>query len=150
MNFNIKVIHLLCACLFLGNVIVSGVWAALAERTGSHEIIKFSNRLVLLTDVLFTASGALGLVITGHLMADRYGGDTAHGWITWSYALFGLSGLIWMFVLVPIQLRQRSLLARFDYITADYQRLSRLWQIAGAVATLVPLPIIYLMVTKTV
>lgn len=150
MSLNIKVIHLLCACLFLGNVIVSGVWAALAERTGSHEIIKFSNRLVLLTDVLFTASGALGLVITGHLMADRYGGDTAHGWITWSYALFGLSGLIWAFVLVPIQLRQRSLLARFDYITADYMRLSRLWQISGAVATLLPLPIIYLMVTKTV
>ena len=150
MNFNIKVIHLLCACLFLGNVIVSGVWAALAERTGSYEIIKFSNRLVLLTDVLFTASGALGLVITGHLMADRYGGDTAHGWITWSYALFGLSGLIWVFVLVPIQLRQRSLLARFDYITADHMRLSRLWQIAGAVATLLPLPIVYLMVTKTV
>ena len=150
MNFNIKVIHLLCACLFLGNVIVSGVWAALAERTGNYEIIKFSNRLVLLTDVLFTASGALGLVITGHLMADRYGGDTAHGWISWSYALFGFSGLIWVFVLVPIQLRQRSLLARFDYITADYMRLSRLWQIAGAIATLLPLPIIYLMVTKTV
>ncbi len=148
MSFNIKVIHLLCACLFLGNVIVSGVWAALAERTGSHEVIKFSNRLVLLTDVMFTATGALGVVITGHLMADRYGGDTAHGWITWSYMLFGLSGLIWAFILVPIQLRQRTLLARFDYITADYMRLSMVWKIAGAIATLLPLPIIYLMVTK--
>jgi uncharacterized membrane protein len=145
---NLKVVHLLCACLFLGNVIVSGVWAALAERTGRHEIIKFSNRMVLLTDVLFTATGALGVVITGHLMADRFGGDTAHGWITWSYMLFGLSGLIWAFVLVPIQLRQRTLLARFDYITADYLRLSRVWQIAGAVATILPLPIIYLMVNK--
>jgi uncharacterized membrane protein len=145
---NLKVVHLLCACLFLGNVIVSGVWAVLAERTGRHEIIKFSNRMVLLTDVLFTATGALGVVITGHLMADRFGGDTAHGWITWSYMLFGLSGLIWAFVLVPIQLRQRTLLARFDYITADYLRLSRVWQIAGAVATILPLPIIYLMVNK--
>lgn len=148
MSANLKVVHLLCACLFLGNVIVSGVWAALAERTGRHEIIKFSNRMVLLTDVLFTATGALGVVITGHLMADRFGGDTAHGWITWSYMLFGLSGLIWACVLVPIQLRQRTLLARFDYITADYLRLSRVWQIAGAVATILPLPIIYLMVTK--
>ena len=148
MSTNLKVVHLLCACLFLGNVIVSGVWAALAERTGRHEIIKFSNRMVLLTDVLFTATGALGVVITGHLMADRFGGDTAHGWITWSYMLFGLSGLIWAFVLVPIQLRQRTLLARFDYITADYLRLSRVWQIAGAVATILPLPIIYLMVNK--
>jgi len=148
LNLNLKIIHLICACLFLGNVIVSGVWAVFAERTGRHEIIKFSNRLVLITDVLFTATGALGVVITGHLMADRFGGDTAHGWITWSYMLFGLSGLIWVFVLVPIQLKQRALLARFDYITADYLRLSRLWQISGAVATLVPLPIIYLMVSK--
>jgi len=145
---NLKVIHLMCACLFLGNVIVSGVCAALADRTGSHEIIKFSNRMVLITDALFTATGALGVVITGHLMADRFGGDTAHGWITWSYMLFGLSGLIWACVLVPIQLRQRTLLARFDYINADYLRLSRVWKIAGAVATILPLPIIYLMVTK--
>ena len=148
MSTNLKVIHLLCACLFLGNVIVSGVWAALADRTGSHEIIKFSNRMVLITDVLFTATGALGVVITGHLMADRFGGDTAHGWITWSYMLLGLSGLIWACVLVPIQLRQRTLLARFDHINADYLRLSRLWKIAGAVATILPLPIIYLMVNK--
>jgi len=47
---HLKIIHLLCACLFPGNVIVSGVWAALAERTGRHDIIKFSNRLVLITD----------------------------------------------------------------------------------------------------
>ena len=148
MSSNLKIIHLLCACLFLGNVIVSGVWAAMADRTGRHEIIQFSNRMVLITDAMFTATGALGVVITGHLMAARYGGDTAHSWITWSYMLFGLSGLIWAFVLVPIQLRQRTLLARFDYITADYLRLSRLWKVAGAVATILPLPIIYLMVTK--
>ena len=62
--------------------------------------------------------------------------------------LFGLSGLIWALVLVPIQLKQRALLNRFDYITADYLRLSKVWQISGAVATVVPLPIVYLMVTK--
>jgi uncharacterized membrane protein len=62
--------------------------------------------------------------------------------------LFGLSGLIWALVLVPIQLKQRTLLNRYDHITADYLRLSRVWQISGAVATVVPLPIIYLMVNK--
>jgi uncharacterized membrane protein len=40
------------------------------------------------------------------------------------------------------------LLNRFDHITADYLRLSKVWQISGAVATIVPLPIVYLMVTK--
>ena len=47
MSANLKVLHLICACLFLGNVIVSGIWAVLAERTRNHAIIQFSNRVVL-------------------------------------------------------------------------------------------------------
>ncbi len=148
MNDTLKIVHVLCACLFLGNVVVSGIWAAMAERTRNHAIIQFSNRLVLITDLLFTASGAVGVVFTGHLMAGRYGGDTAHPWITWSYALFGVSGLIWVLVLLPIQLKQRQLLQKTTLITSEYLHLSRVWQISGAVATVLPLPIVYLMVTK--
>ena len=108
-NDTVKVLHVLSACLFLGNVVVSGTWAFLAERTRSFEVIAFSNRLVLITDLLFTLTGALLVVYTGSLMAHRYDGAPAasQAWITWSYMLFGLSGLIWLLVLVPIQLRQR-------------------------------------------
>jgi len=148
MNSTLKIVHVLCACLFLGNVVVSGIWAYMAERTRNHAIIQFSNRLVLMTDLLFTASGAVGVVFTGHLMAGHYGGDTAHPWITWSYALFGLSGLIWMLVLLPIQLKQRRILQRSTQITSEYMVLSRVWQISGAVATVLPLPILYLMINK--
>ena len=97
---------------------------------------------------MFTLTGALGVVFTGHLMASRFGGDAAHPWITWSYALFGISGLIWMLVLVPIQLKQRRLLQRTTQITSEYLQWSRIWQVSGAVATVLPLPIVYLMVTK--
>ncbi len=148
MSVALKTIHVLSACLFLGNVIVSGTWAALAERTRNHEIIRFSNKLVLITDMLFTLSGALGVIVTGHLMAERYGGSASHSWISWSYMLFGLSGLIWALVLLPIQLKQRQLLRQFDHITSEYLRLSKVWQICGAVATALPLPILYLMITK--
>jgi uncharacterized membrane protein len=148
MNSTLKIIHVLCACLFLGNVVVSGIWAALAERTRNHDIIKFSNHLVLVTDLLFTATGAIGVVFTGHLMAGRFGGDSSHPWITWSYALFGLSGLIWAVVLLPIQLKQRNILRNTTQITREYLQLSRVWQISGAVATVLPLPILYLMITK--
>ena len=51
-------------------------------------------------------------------------------------------------LLVPIQLRQRRILATTDTITDEYLRLSRLWQITGAVATLLPLPILYFMIAK--
>lgn len=145
----LKTIHVLSACLFLGNVIVSGTWAAMAERTRDHRIIQFSNRLVLITDLLFTLTGALGVIITGSMMAQAYGGSSSHGWISWSYLLFGLSGLIWLLVLFPIQLKQRLLLRRHDHITSEYLRLSKVWQICGAVATALPLPIIYLMINKS-
>ena len=151
-NDTVKVLHVLSACLFLGNVIVSGTWAAFAERTRNYEVIAFSNRLVLITDLMFTLTGALLVVYTGSLMAHRYVDAAAplQSWITWSYLLFGLSGLIWALVLVPIQLRQRALLKNFKTVTPEYLRLSRVWQISGAIATVVPLPIVYLMITKGV
>ena len=149
-NDTVKVLHVLSACLFLGNVVVSGTWAFLAERTRNFEVISFSNRLVLITDVMFTLTGALLVVYTGSLMSHRYADAPAASqeWITWSYMLFGLSGLIWALILVPIQLRQRLLLKRFQAITPEYLKLSRIWQISGAVATIVPLPIVYLMIVK--
>jgi uncharacterized membrane protein len=148
MAANLKLIHLICACLFVGNVIVSGIWALLAERTRNHAIIQFSNRMVLITDVLFTLLGSLGIVWSGHGMAQNYGGGEGHPWIQWSYLLLSFSGAIWLFLLVPIQLKQRALLKKSDTVCADYWRLSRIWKLAGAIATLVPLPIVYFMVTK--
>ena len=103
MDPNVKVLHLVCACLFLGNVIVSGVWALLAERTRNHAIIQFSNRMVLITDAIFTLSGAIGVVWTGHSMAAHLGGGGAHPGSQWSYGLLGFSGLFWLCVLVPSQ-----------------------------------------------
>jgi uncharacterized membrane protein len=150
MDPKLKVLHLVCACLFLGNVIVSGVWALLAERTRNHAIIQFSNRMVLITDAIFTLCGALGVVWTGHGMAQHLGGGASHPWIQWSYGLLSFSGLIWLLVLVPIQLKQRTLLRASTTVGEEYWRLSRIWQVAGAIATVLPLPIVYFMVTKAV
>jgi uncharacterized membrane protein len=142
----LKTLHVLCAMLFIGNVVVTGTWAALAERTRNHDIVKFSNHLVLVTDVIFTFPGALGVLITGHLMSGQF--PAQPGWVAWSYALFGISGLIWAIVLLPIQLKQRQLLNQSKVITADYLKLSRTWQIVGAFATIFPFPVLYMMIAK--
>jgi uncharacterized membrane protein len=81
-------------------------------------------------------------------MAHSFGGEANQLWIQWSYVLLSFSGLIWIGVLVPIQLKQRALLRKSTTLGEDYWRLSRIWQISGAIATLLPLPIVYLMVTK--
>ena len=88
--------------------------------------------------------------MAGPHFAPVYVGDRIFHWrlSLVGYGLFGLSGLIWALVLVPIQLRQRVLLKRFQAVTPEYLKLSRIWQISGAIATVVPLPIVYLMIVK--
>jgi uncharacterized membrane protein len=147
----LKSLHILGACLFIGNIIVSGFWKAMADRVDDLAVARFATRLVNLTDALFTGLGATLLIIAGHAMAGTHGGIAANPWIWWSYAAFGLSGLLWIAVLVPVQIRQARLLRNASSaIPADYKRLARLWSLVGVAATVVALPPLYWMVARTV
>jgi uncharacterized membrane protein len=89
-----KVIHLLGVILFLGNIIVTGVWKVLADRTGEPRTIAYAQRLVTVTDWIFTAGGvaliligAYGMAAVGHL--DLRG----PAWLVWGQAMFAASGV---------------------------------------------------------
>ena len=110
MSVALKSLHILGASLFLGNIIVSAFWKVLADRTGNYSVIRFATRLVNVTDAVFTGLGATLLLVTGHLLAANYGGILSNDWILWSYVLFGVSGAIWIAVLVPIQFKQAHML----------------------------------------
>lgn len=150
MSVALKSLHILGACLFLGNIIVSAFWKVLADRTGNYSVIRFATRLVNVTDSVFTGLGATLLLVTGHLLAGNYGGILSNDWILWSYVLFGVSGAIWIAVLLPIQFKQAKMLrmSPTEEIPWEYYRLARLWSLAGILATLVPLPAVYLMVSR--
>ena len=150
MSLALKSLHILGVSLFLGNIIVSAFWKVLADRTGNYAVVRFATRLVNVTDTVFTGFGATLLLVTGHLLAQNHGGVLANDWILWSYGLFGVSGAIWIAVLLPIQFKQAKMLRGWgtEEIPKEYYRLARLWSIAGAIATLFPLPAIYLMVAK--
>ncbi len=152
MSVALKSLHILGASLFLGNIIVSAFWKVLADRTGNYSVIRFATRLVNVTDTVFTGLGATLLLVTGHLLAGNYGGILSNDWILWSYILFGVSGVIWIAVLVPIQFKQAHMLrmSSTEEIPKEYHRLARLWSLAGIFATLFPLPAVYLMVSKGV
>lgn len=144
-----KLVHLLGACLFVGNIVVSAFWKVMADRTGELAVMRFGVRLVNLTDALFTGVGATMLAVAGHALAGRWGGVGAQGWIVTSYALFAFSGALWIAVLVPIQIRQARLLrAAVDRVPPQYRRLDRIWSTVGVVATLVPLPAVWMMLAK--
>ena len=147
-----KVIHLLGVMLFLGNIIVTGVWKVLADRTGKPRIIAYAQRLVTVTDWVFTAGGvaliligAYGMAAVGHL--DLRG----PAWLVWGQAMFVASGVIWVIILIPTQIlqaRQARAFAKGAAIPESYWRHGRRWVIWGTIATVIPLANLYFMVFK--
>jgi uncharacterized membrane protein len=147
----LKTLHMLGVCLFIGNIIVSGFWKAMADRVDDLAVARFATRLVNLTDAVFTGLGATLLLAAGRAMAGQHGGIAANPWIVWSYAAFGLSGLLWVAVLVPIQIRQARLLRSASHtIPANYKRLAVIWSAVGIAATVAALPPLYWMVARAV
>jgi uncharacterized membrane protein len=143
------VLHILGVVIFLGNVIVTAVWKVLADRTHDPALVSYAQRLVTITDVAFTATGAALIAVSGGAMADDFGGVSGEPWLTWGVALFIASGVIWVAVLIPIQVLQSRLTTTFDHgIPNTYWRLARLWYLFGGLATALPLVNIYVMVAK--
>lgn len=145
-------LHILGVVLFLGNIIVTAVWKVLADRTKSPPVVAYAQRLVTTTDIAFTATGATLIIVSGQVMADDFGGVFGGPmWLTLGWSLFIASGVIWLAALIPIEIMQARLAKRFatePVILQRYWRLSALWSVFGAVATLLPLANLYLMVFK--
>lgn len=150
----IKLLHIVGAIIFIGNIIVTAVWKVLADRTRQPEVVAFGQRLVTLTDFAFTGLGAAIIFITGFAMIGIFGVSVFEvKWITWGFVLFIISGLIWATILIPVQVKQARLARTFQKsgtIPEQYWRLGRIWVRVGFFATLLPLVNLYFMVFKPV
>lgn len=148
----LKSLHILGVVLFLGNIVVTGWWKTMADRTRAPAIVAFAQRQVTLTDYVFTAGGA------ALLLAGGIGNAMVHGidyltvrWTAWGYWLFVASGIIWLLVLIPVQRKQARLarqFARGSAIPLEYWRLGRIWTVSGTLATVIPLAALFVMVFK--
>jgi len=148
----LKSLHILGVVIFLGNIIVTGWWKVMADRTRNPVIIAFAQRQVTLTDFVFTAGGATLVLATGVGNAMLHGMDFLRiGWLAWGFWLFVISGLIWALILIPVQIRQARMARRFQAggdISQSYWTLGRIWIVFGLLATLIPLANLYWMVFK--
>jgi uncharacterized membrane protein len=148
----LKSLHILGAVIFLGNIIVTGWWKVMADRTRDPKIIAFAQRQVILTDFVLTAGGVALILATGVGNAMVHHLDYwSIQWLAWGMGLFIASGVIWVAILIPVQVKQARL-ARVFATTGDipdtYWFLGKLWMGFGTVATLLPLINIYWMVFK--
>ena len=152
----LKMLHLFGVIIFMGNIIVTGWWKVMADRTGDFRIIAFAQRQVTLTDWVFTAGGVLvvlggGFGMVFHMNADVMGEIGQTRWLWWGYHLFLLSGVIWVLVLIPCQVVQARMARRFAEtgdIPERYWLYGRVWLWFGILATVIPAINLYWMVAK--
>lgn len=148
----IKSLHLVGVVLFYGNILVTSWWKHAASRYGHPRVLAFAQRQVFVTDMIFTTTGSVLLLITGVGNAHLHGSLPINTpWMMTSLYLFMASGMIWGTLMIPIQLKQSRLAKEFtdDGVVPDeYWRLEKRWHLTGAFAKLFPLAIIVIMVFK--
>lgn len=147
----LKVLHIVGVVLFLGNIIITGWWKNMADRTKNAQVIAFAQRQVTVTDWLFTAGGSVILTIAGAFNVHT-SWSYSMKWLQMGIGLFAISAIIWAFILIPTQIKQAKmaqLFAETGVISDVYWQLCRRWNIWGGLAVVVPLGAVYFMTFKT-
>ncbi len=147
-----KLIHIAGGVLFIGNIVVTGVWMFMARRTNDPRIISFASDMVDWLDLVFTGPGVFLILVSGVVLATPWGGVRGASWISTAVALFVFSGVVWVAFLLPSQRRlvrlAQEAVASESALSREYHELLAKWFFWGAVATLSPLASLVLMITK--
>ncbi len=84
-----KAIHLLGVVLFLGNIIITAVWKTLADQTREPRTIAYAQRLVTVTDWVFTLGGVVLILVGGYgMVAIARLDPLEQAWLIWGQGLF--------------------------------------------------------------
>jgi len=147
-----KGLHILGLILMVGNVTVTAFWKVFADRTCKTNIMAFAQWLVTVTDFTFTLTGGMLMVLGGYGAAIA-GNLPVFGtpWLLYGQLMLGVSGAIWVGVLIPIQIRQAAAARDFAIIgdvPESYRKDSFVWLVWGLISC-VPLTLgMYFMVAK--
>ena len=147
----LKYLHVIGAAVLLGTGAGIAFFMLLAHRTGDAATVAAVARIVVVADVLFTATAVVAQPITGILLAWIVGYSLLDGWLLLSIALYLVTGAFWLPV-VWMQMRVRDLAVTAaregSPLPAEYHRLFRLWFAFGFPAFAAVLAIFWLMIAK--
>ena len=147
----LKLLHILGATVLFGTGIGIAFFMLMAHRTRDAALIAHTARIVVIADVLFTATAVVIQPLSGLWLAERIGFSLNEPWLAISLGLYVLVGVCWLpAVWIQVQLRNLAAAAARDGtpLPPRYDRLFRIWFALGWPAFAGVIAIFALMVWK--
>ncbi|CAM3575438.1 DUF2269 domain-containing protein [Paenibacillus lupini] len=146
-------LHLVGVVVFVGNIITAAFWKVRADLSKNPAVIHSTVKNVMLADYVFTLPGLVIIIVSGIVMAVQAKMSLSGlNWLTLSLILFAVTGVIWLAILIPLQrgmIRHSAQCIESGNISNEYHQASRYWAFFGIPATLLPIIILFLMITKS-
>ena len=149
--FALKFAHVIGAAVLLGTGAGIAFFMLVAHLRGNPVVIAGVARIVVLADLVFTATAVVVQPVTGVLLMWNVGYSFQEGWIILSIALYLLTGAFWLPVVwMQMRMRDLSLAAVRDGrpLPASYHRLFWWWFAFGFPAFAAVLATFWLMIAK--
>jgi len=144
-------LHVIGACVLLGTGAGIAFFMVISNRSGDATLIAHTAGIVVLADIVFTATAAILQPITGWFLTREAGWSVFEEWVLLSLTLYVFVGVFWLPV-VWIQIRMRNLAItardRHEPLPPSYHRLYRVWFVCGFPAFFSVLAIVWLMLAK--
>jgi uncharacterized membrane protein len=144
-------LHVIGATVLLGTGAGIAFFMVMSNRQSDPALIAHVAGIVVIADMLFTATAALAQPITGYLLARHVGWPLTEGWVALSLILYLVVGAFWLPVVwMQLRLRDMAVAARDAGapLPPAYHRLYRWWFAFGFPAFAAVLTIVWLMLTK--
>jgi uncharacterized membrane protein len=149
----LKYLHVIGATLILGTGSGIAFFMLMAHLSRDAAFVARTAAVVVLADIIFTATAVVAQPLTGYLLSRQAGFSLSEGWLVASLVLYGLAGAFWLPV-VWMQVRMRDLAAAAasagEPLPRSYHRLFRLWFAFGFPGFGSVMLIIWLMIAKPI
>jgi uncharacterized membrane protein len=143
-----KLLHVLFAALFLGNIIISILWKRHADKTNDKFLMAHTLRGLIKADRVFTMPSVIGLIIFGFGAQGMGPYSLTAGWILWSIVLLIISAAAFMAKVVPVQKKLLAEAESSSFSLDNYNKLTKEWNLWGLIAIVTPLIALVMMVLK--
>lgn len=147
----LRFLHVIGATVLLGTGAGIAFFMVVSHQSRNAALIAHVAGIVVLADMVFTATAALLQPVTGYLLMREVGYGLSDTWVWLSLGLYIFVGMFWLPV-VWIQLQMRNLARTAASSDAPlpqrYFRLYRIWFACGFPAFFAVLAILWLMLTR--